>query len=124
MHPPLSRMPLYGERTELGSLVLSLFLFQTPIYTNQYGSAIAKIACRKKQHAHIEKLFAIKILIRRKPAVIKKFNLLAHILGLSPVVGLGISGGLQDKIKERQQKAANTVAAYFLLLSSFIIPRI
>ncbi len=46
------------------------------------------------------------------------------ILGLSPVVGLGISGGLQDKIKERQQKAASTVAAYFLLLSSFIIPRI
>ena len=54
------------------------FLFQTPIYTNQYGSSIAKTACRKKQHAHIEKLFTIKILIRRKPAVIKKFNLLAH----------------------------------------------
>lgn len=54
------------------------FLFQTPIYTNQYGSSIAKTACRKKQHAHIEKLFTIKILIRRKPAVIKKINLLAH----------------------------------------------
>lgn len=79
VHPPLSRMPLYEERTGLGSLVLSLFLFQTPIYTNQYGSSIAKTACRKKQHAHIEKLFTIKILIRRKPAVIKKFNLLAHI---------------------------------------------
>lgn len=57
-----------------------LFLFQTPIYTNQYGSSIAKTACRKKQHAHIEKLFTIKILIRRKPAVIKKINLLAHTL--------------------------------------------
>ena len=57
------------------------FLFQTPIYTNQYGSSIAKTACRKKQHAHIEKLFTIKILIRRKPAVIKKINLLAHSRG-------------------------------------------
>lgn len=54
------------------------FLFQTPIYTNQYESSIEKTACRKKQHAHIEMLFTIKILIRRKPAVIKKFNSLAH----------------------------------------------
>ena len=44
--------------------------------------------------------------------------------GFSPVVGLGISGGLPGTIKERQQKTASTVAAYFLLLSSFIIPRI
>jgi hypothetical protein len=33
------------------------------------------------------------------------------ILGLSPVVGLGISGGLQDKIKERQQATIGGLTA-------------
>ena len=71
------------------------FLFQTPIYTNQYGSSIAKTACRKKQHAHIEKLFIIKILIRRKAAVIKKINLLAHILDCQNAVGVNLSACCQ-----------------------------
>ena len=70
-------MPLYVERTGWG-VWFFLFLFHKLIYTNEYGSSIAKIACRKKQYTHIEMLFIMKILIRCKPAVIEKFNSLAN----------------------------------------------
>lgn len=72
-HPLFQWMMLRGERTGC-QVWFFLFLFHTPIYTKEYGYTIAKTACRKKQHARIELLFIIKILIRCKPAVIDKFN--------------------------------------------------
>lgn len=78
-HPLFRWMMLRGERTSC-QVWFFLFLFHTPIYTKEYGYTIAKTACRKKQHARIELLFIIKILIRCKPAVIDKFNSPANIL--------------------------------------------
>ena len=69
-------MPLQEERTGWG-VWFFLFLFHTPIYTNEYGDSIPKIMCRKKQHIYIVIFFRMKILICCKPAVIDKFNLLA-----------------------------------------------
>ena len=69
-------MPLQEERTGWG-VWFFLFLFHTPLYTNEYGDSIPKIMCRKKQHIYIVMFFRMKILICCKPAVIDKFNLLA-----------------------------------------------
>ena len=68
------------EKEPAGEFGSFSFLFHTPIYTNEYGSSIAKTACRKKQQTYIEMLFIMKILIRCKPAVIEKFNSLSDII--------------------------------------------
>lgn len=102
-------MMLRGERTGC-QVWFFLFLFHTPIYTEKYGYTIAKTACRKKQHARIELLFIMKILIRCKPAVIDKFNspannytqyTLENILAMKSVYAIRIYELLQSKIMSR-----------------------
>ena len=95
------------------------FLFQTPIYTNQYGSSIAKTACRKKQRARLELLFIMKILIRCKTAVIDKFNLTANSImtGMGTLYAAYNLGVDIDKIAQGVGYAVETVKEWLGLES-------